>query len=519
MMKTIGNYEILSVIAEHGPTTICIAKHKKLGRKTFLKIFKSNDPTLLQRFEREAKIVADLNDEQIVAIYDFGEEDGYYYISMEYVEGSNLKEFLEAETLSDEQIIEIAWKITKAVSVLHKRNYIHRDLKPENILIDKNRNIKLTDFGIAYHESLHRMTSEGSLLGTPLYMSPEQINNMPVTPASDVFSMGIIFYQMVTGKHPFEAPRIGEIFSQILTRRVENLKNYRPELPDWFCRLVHRMLEKDPSQRFRSATELLSVFQAEWNHELPANVTASERPNQSKYPYIFGSIALAAILTLIVFWFVSMNNHTPAAPGEGGSAITINPDSVNNRDSVGTAARADLTPPSVNRPNVKPVNNLRTSVKKDTFSVKPLLREYTELIIKTYPWCRIYLNYQLIDSTPMIQPIKLKPGKYLLGLQNPLYPLYSDTIVVLPKKQNVLEFYLDSIFARLDLDVLPWGKVYVDGKYIGNTPLQKPIYLTKEKHVLEIRNKYYMTWRDTLDFSKSSRIQKQIALQGLRKRQ
>ena len=115
----------------------------------------------------------------------------------------------------------------------------------------------------------------------------------------------------------------------------------------------------------------------------------------------------------------------------------------------------------------------------------------------------------------MIRPLRLKPGKYLIGLQNPLYPSFTDSITIPAKKYFTLSFNLDSIFARLDLQVLPWGRVYVDGKYIGETPLQKPIYVTREKHFIEVKNDYYVTWHDTLDFKGKSRIRKIISLKEL----
>ncbi len=517
MMKSIGNYEILQVIAEHGPTLICLARHKKLGRKTFLKIFKSADATLLERFEREAKVVADLNDKHIVAIYDFGEEDGRYFISMEYVEGSNLKEYLDSHTLTSRDIIEFAYKITKAVAVLHKHGYIHRDLKPENILVSKEQKIKLTDFGIAFHESLHHVTTEGSLLGTPLYMSPEQINNLPVTPASDVFAMGIIFYRMAAGKHPFTAPRIGEIFSQILSKPVENLKTLRPDLPDWFCTMVGKMLEKEPQNRYRSASELLEIFKK--HHVAQPTIEEFSPSADKKVPGIAFYLAGAAVFILLIIlgWQFSKNMEKKPQP-----IVADTLQIVNNRDSLQQTGppnqqQQDSALASANGVQKHERKLLHNDIRPPSVNNIPFER-YVNVKIQTYPWCKIYLNYQLVDSTPMIRPLKLKPGKYIIGLQNPLYPSYTDSITIPAQRDYTLSFNLDSIFSRLDLQVLPWGKVYIDGKYIGETPLQRPIYVTRGKHYIEVKNDFYVTWHDTLDFSGKSKIQKIIALKEERKK-
>jgi len=509
-IKSIGNYEILEIIAEHGPTLICKARHKKLGRTTFLKIFKSADANLLQRFEREARIVADLNDEHIVSIYDFGEENDLYFIAMEYVDGGNLKEYLDTHTLSTDEIIDFAYNIAKAVAVLHRHGYIHRDLKPENILVNKTGQIKLTDFGIAYHDALFHMTTEGSLLGTPLYMSPEQINNLPLTSASDVFALGIIFYQLAVKKHPFEAPRIGEIFSQILSKEAENPCNIRPELPKWFCQLIQKMLAKEPEKRPQSAEVILrelEKFRTPQGSETLSRKTLpppSRKKNVGWLPVILG----AGLLVLIVFFL--FRKHAPSgspASGNSDSLVAVLPES-----SLTDSAQAPDLRKSENRSTENPGRTAKDSAPHTVLPPKNEIIPYTQVLIQTYPWCKIYLNYQLVDSTPMTRPLRLKPGKYVLGLQNPLYPSFADTVSIPAQKSYTLTFNLDSIFARLDLQVSPWGKVYIDGKYIGETPLQKPVYLTREKHVIEIKNQFYRTWRDTIDFRKKTKVQKFIAL-------
>lgn len=513
-MECIGNYEILEVIAEHGPTLICLAKHKKLGRKTFLKIFKSADITLLKRFEREAKVVADLNDKHIVSIYDFGEENGRYFISMEYVDGSNLKEYLDHHELSSEEIVEIAYKITKAVAVLHAHGYIHRDLKPENILVSKDGKVKLTDFGIAFHDSLNHVTTEGSLLGTPLYMSPEQINNLPITPASDVFALGIIFYQMATKKHPFAAPRIGEIFSKILSQPIEDLCTARADLPVWFCQLVNRMLNKEPKARYPSARELLDEFRKHHLFPVPPNEEESPAPKKvSKAAFYLVGLAVFVLLLILGYRFaINMEQKS-----SGIVADTLNTkiaiDSSKQTENQISGEKDSLTIAAVT--GQKSVKGTETKNNATLPVVKPPYIKYVNLKIQTYPWCKIYLNYQLIDSTPMIRPLKLRPGKYLIGLQNPLYPSFTDSITIPQKKNFTLSFNLDSVFARLDLQVLPWGRVYVDGKYIGETPLQKPIYVTRTTHFIEVKNDFYITWRDTLDFRGKSRIRKIVSLKEL----
>ncbi|NOX37598.1 MAG: protein kinase [Calditrichaeota bacterium] len=522
----IGNYRILETILDKGTARVYLAVHQHLGRKTFLKVYTGGDQTLIQRFEREARIVADLNHPAIVQIYDFGEEDGQYFIAMEYVEGQNLQEYIRDRQLDADQILDLAFQIASSVAVFHEKGYIHRDLKPENILIDRDGRVKITDFGLSVHERLTRITNEGNLLGTPLYMAPEQINNLPVSPATDVFALGVIFYQMATGEHPFYAEHIGELFSRILSTEPAEISKRRSDLPDWFTRLVHRMLEKEPEKRPASALEVVQVFRVHHGgglkdsarHQVPAG-KKSVFPRKRRLALVAAGVF---ILLGILFWqsrediwrfaFLaadSTHQDVTAVSDSGNAVLAVSPPLPLPENSKMTAAQnpAEL---SVNIESPQPVE---LSPHTDTLSSGEA--EETALLVRTWPWCRVYLNYQFMDVTPMLKPLQVQPGKYILSLQNPDYPSWSDTIVVYPNRLNVVAYNLDTLFMRLDLQVIPWGKVYIDGQFIGITPFKKPIYLTKRTHILRIENEFYQTYEDTLRWKGQLVIEKSVVLQEL----
>ena len=510
-MASIGNYDILETISQTGPSTVYLAIHQKLNRKTLLKVYRGGDPKLIDRFEREARIVADLNSDYIVQVYDFGEIDGQFYISMEYVDGQNLQEFLASHRLSGDELMEFSFQIARAVSVLHLKGYIHRDLKPENILVSKDKKIKLTDFGISLHRSLKRITSEGALLGTPLYMSPEQINNLPLTAACDVFALGIIFYQMAAGKHPFESEQYGEVFAHILTTEPPELCRVRPDLPQWYCDMVTRALQKDAGQRIPDAMTLMQIIQQnmpEQFGDIPFPKTPGRRNPARMLIAVFVLLAVLSTAWLIRHrvWL------TPQPPAPVDTTFSPN----QTEDSAKQVIKPDTNRLAHAPTNDQPTNHQQsedrsTATPKPADQIKPDNRP-TTLFVRTYPWCNIYLNYKLIDQTPMAEAIKIKPGRYVLGLQNPSYPSFTDTIEIRPHQQNKLFYNLDSIFVRVDLNVIPWGKVYIDGKYIGTTPIKSPIYVTRDFHVLEIQNKYYQSWIDTLDTRNEMVIKRSIQL-------
>lgn len=512
-LQSIGNYDIIEPISSSGATAVYLGRHKKLKRKTLLKVYSGGDPALIDRFEREARIVADLDSELIVSIYDFGKEGNYFYISMEYVDGHNLEVYLKEHELSEEQIIDFALQISDCTAVLHKKGYIHRDLKPENILVDKQQKIKLTDFGLSFHDAANRVTSDGDLLGTPFYMSPEQINNKTLTFSSDVFSLGIIFYQMAAGIHPFEAAKVGEIFSRILSANPAPVKSVRPSLPKWFSRLIEHLLEKEAGRRVQDAAEISRIIRSHIGEEIveisnqPPLVPADNktRPARIVIP------ALIVIVFVGLFFlkdWISNTFYNSADSLSNHSSGVISADSASN-GVITSKFRDSLNYFTANRDSIIHMVEHDSVISNQTESPQ---KHPTTMLIKTYPWCDIYLNYQHIDTGPMIKPLNIKPGNYILGLQNPEYPSYLDSIKIIANKSNELEYNLDSIFSRLELQVQPWGDIFIDGKYIGQTPLQKPLYVTRGKHILKIKNEFYKTWTDTIVCEGKTELIKLITL-------
>lgn len=509
-MKSIANYEILETIAETGPSAVYIARHKKLGRKTLLKVYSGAEQALIDRFEREARIVAELNSDAIVEIYDFGEDKGRFFISMEYIDGWNLDEYLVSHELSDEEIIDFSYQISYCVAVLHQKGYIHRDLKPENILVDRSKRIKLTDFGLTLHESMNRITSEGDLLGTPLYMSPEQINNTPLTTASDVFALGVIFYQMASKQNPFNAQQVGEVFSKILSFDPPDISSVRSSLPHWYCDLVHQLLQKDSKKRPASALEVLYQIKehsnVHWNNEIPLSLQTHQKSGKQA-KLLYASLIMGLIILGYFFGFDYIKENFW---GMTDSTLQQTPDlvadtTIHAQSDTLLKQETDLTKPPTH------AQNNRSPLSDSTLQY-PLTNGKTTFFVKTYPWCKVYLDYKLVGITPLSDSILVKAGKYVLGLQNPNYPSYTDTIRIEPFKNNVFTYNLDSLLLRIELQVLPWGNVYIDDKFIGTTPLQNPLYLAPGKHVLKITNDFYPTWVDTIVYHKNSANRKRIVL-------
>ncbi|NOG44281.1 MAG: serine/threonine protein kinase [Calditrichaeota bacterium] len=504
MKKEIANYEILETISENGPVSVYLAIHKILNRKTLLKVHHSDDTKLIKRFEEEARIVADLDHPSIVAIYDYGRaSQNEFYISMEYVEGGNLNSYLENHDLTIDDKIKLCYQIGNCIKVIHQHGYIHRDLKPQNLLVDKEGFVKLTDFGISFHESLKRTTPDGKLLGTPLFMSPEQINNLPVTKQSDLYSLGVIYYQIFSESNPFDAPNFGEIFSRILSFCPEDLSKVMPETPDWFSKLTNSLIEKEAANRPESIQKVTSIF--EQNIQMENGNNDSGKVIKRKFNFSYFLVPILIIFS-VVFYFKQFNKiETKSDLSDSLSTLSSLQDSL-KQNPVNTNNITETDSSKVNIPITENIENTPNN------QIQQSEKRETKFFINTYPWCRVYLNYKLIDTTPLKDSIIVKPGKYLLGLQNSGYPSWSDSIEINKNMTNIFSYNLDSIFYKLELTVQPWGKVFIDGDYYGTTPLNKPIVLSKKNKTLLIENQYYNSYTDTLIWDGQPVISKNIIL-------
>jgi eukaryotic-like serine/threonine-protein kinase len=257
-----GRYRILRRLGTGGMANVYLAEDEELGRRVAIKILNdrhASDDSFVERFRREAKNAAGLSHPNIVSIYDRGEAEGTYYIAMEYLEGRSLKDRIVAEgPLSIAGAIDATRQILRALGFAHRRGIVHRDIKPHNVLLAQEgteRRHKVTDFGIS-RTSASQMTEAGSIVGTAQYLSPEQARGAPVDQRSDIYSVGIVLYELLTGQLPFTGETPLEIAMKHLSEVPKPPSTLRPEVPPDLDMVVLRALAKDPAERFESAEEM-----------------------------------------------------------------------------------------------------------------------------------------------------------------------------------------------------------------------------------------------------------------------
>ncbi|RKO62514.1 hypothetical protein Cdeb_03217 [Caldibacillus debilis GB1] len=253
-------YKILKLIGGGGMANVYLARDMILERDVAIKILRldyANDEQFIRRFHREAQSATSLSHPNIVNIYDVGEEDDIYYIVMEYVEGETLKEYIKhRHPLPVETAVDIMKQLAAAVRHAHQNNIIHRDIKPQNILIDKQGNVKITDFGIATALTATTITDTNSVLGSVHYISPEQIKGSQATKKSDIYSLGIVMFELLTGKLPYSGETAVAIALKHLQEDLPSPRRLNPSIPQSVENIVLKATAKDPLYRYANIEEL-----------------------------------------------------------------------------------------------------------------------------------------------------------------------------------------------------------------------------------------------------------------------
>lgn len=285
-----GRYKILDMIGGGGMANVYLAHDMILDRNVAVKMLRldlTNDEEFIRRFRREAQSATSLDHPNIVNIYDVGEEEDLYYIVMEYVDGQTLKQYIQKNSpLRVEETIDIMLQLTSAISHAHHNNIIHRDIKPHNILVDQNGKVKITDFGIAVALSATSITETNSVLGSVHYLSPEQARGGMANKKSDIYSLGIVMFELLTGRLPFSGESAVSIALKHLQSETPSVRRWNPAIPQSVENIVLKATAKDPFHRYNSVDDM---------HEDLSTALLPERLNEPKFMIPFDDEATKEI--------------------------------------------------------------------------------------------------------------------------------------------------------------------------------------------------------------------------------
>ncbi|MCU0480571.1 MAG: protein kinase [Anaerolineae bacterium] len=259
--KTLGQFEIEEEIGRGGMATVYKARQRSMNRTVAIKVLPRqmlHDPGFYERFEREVNVISHLENPHILPIYDYGQEEGLPYIAMRYLGGGSLEQRIRRSPVKIDEIEKPLNQVAQALDYAHQQGIIHRDLKPGNIMLDENGNAYLTDFGIA--RVLGSDLTGSMIIGTPAYMSPEQANGLPVDGRSDIYSLGIVLFEWMTGRGPYQAETPMAVLLKQIQEPMPSIRQIRGDVPQSVEDVIIKATSKDPNRRFSSAGEFAQAF-------------------------------------------------------------------------------------------------------------------------------------------------------------------------------------------------------------------------------------------------------------------
>ncbi|HEX7706142.1 MAG TPA: serine/threonine-protein kinase, partial [Thermoanaerobaculia bacterium] len=305
----LGSYRVEDLIGQGGMGQVYRATDTRLDRTVAIKVLPSHlssSPALRERFEREARAISSLSHPHICTLYDVGNEDGTEYLVMEYVEGESLADRLTRGPLPLDQVLRNGSEIAEALAAAHKRGIVHRDLKPGNVMITKG-GAKLLDFGLAkagvtatvsadaLTEHQKPLTAEGTILGTFQYMAPEQLEGLEADPRTDIFALGVVLYEMATGRRAFEGKTRTSLIAAIVAGEPRPLSESQPLATPSLEHVIERCLAKEPDDRWQSARDIASELR--WIAQKKSS-SESAAPSRSRMNWVAGLLLVVAALAV-----------------------------------------------------------------------------------------------------------------------------------------------------------------------------------------------------------------------------
>ncbi len=522
--KTLGRYQIIKELGRGGMGVVLQGKDPKIDRHVALKILRlEEDPdsnkssTLLERFLIEAKAAGRLTHPSIVTIYDVGEEDGLSFIAMEYIEGRDLARVLDEDgRIPLERAIKIITQIAEGLAFAHDLGIVHRDIKPGNILLHFGDKVKITDFGIARLQSSQGMTKTGLLIGTPSYCSPEQVKGKKIDGRSDIFSLGVMFYELITAKHPFKGEELAATIMNIVEKDPVPVSQINPLVPHIVEKMISKMLAKNPDERYLTCQDVIRdirkfdsgarnqiALEAPTEIEAPTQIKKPEKGESSieselydfdkdstQIPQDFPKksskpayIALLVILMATVVWFLKPEWKAPQKSEKEAQIATTDP----SKKLEPVKSPVAATPEAPTTAMVKIVSSVEGEILVDG---KPM--GTTPLDNLELPSGEHVVEVRAKGAQPWTQKVSLKAGENLLVSAKPEQLKASLKLTTIPRK----------------------AKVSIDGKDVGHTPIEISD-LAPGSHEITIRRKGFRVVKKELHLSSDKPNDFKIKLKAL----
>ncbi len=574
------NYQILNTLATGGTAVLYKAIQTSLDRPVVIKRLHAHlisDPSFTRRFELEAKAAASLDHENIVRIIDFGSANDNYYIVMEYIDGPSLKDVLASRgVLGEELALLIAHEICMGLDHAHQHGIVHRDIKPANIMITSEGQVKITDFGLAkLHQSETQQTVASTLLGTPLYMSPEQAIGESVDGRSDLFSLGTICYEAMTGTQPFLGDNYAAVIQSIINDNLPPPSRVRSGIGQQAEAIVMKALSREPGKRFRTAGEMARAIEALLGHERilairdrlkrlaageepaapPAAAARTGARKSRVLPAALGVAAIAAVLAVGVLpgpssrirqWTEALRAAHPAAPsievmtasqGEGAPGLVMIPleesegadtSASSSREtetpetapapdsSVSSAPETEQAPPPAAEPapvETPPAPASATAQQtRATREAEAPEEESGYIRVMVDPPSEIVIDGRTRAVGEDLESFELIAGPHELVCRHEGYRDYTETIVIKRGELSRRAVALEAITGLIEIENPRAAQVFVDGAFKGTTPLGEAISLPPGTHHVELKKTGFRPWKNTVYVPPNETLRLNISL-------
>jgi serine/threonine protein kinase len=464
------SFKIEEKISESSFTCVYRAFDTVLKRNVLLKVLHKHhaaDNDLHQRFVREAQACAALRSEHIVQVYELIEYEGSPAIVLEYIDGTSLKNLINTGTTrSFKYARKVALHTLRGLAAAHERGIIHRDIKPGNILVLTDGTLKVTDFGLAYLASVPTITAQGMVLGTPAYMSPEQIRHEEIDQRTDLFSLGATLVEVLTGERLFEGASYAECAKKIISFKEDMIDNLVEQSSVEFVKFLKLLLAPHREKRYATSKDALNALDQD-ESSIFISIPAPIPKFKHQKLIIRGTAVLLGILTVIFFAFNNFSNFKNYIRNEP----LVRPDTI-----------VPIQPESLQQSRV-----LTEKAIPQTRSIA-LLRDSGTVLLTSTPWAKVYIDNTLIGETPFTKPVALSAGKHSITFMHPSFDPILKSVMVQPDKELHVSADFIEKAGFLNCTVTPWADVYVDEQHKGTTPLEKPILLSAGKHQVRFKH-------------------------------
>ncbi len=541
-MRTISKYQVFSELQSGPITRVYKAIQPELQRIVLIKQLKPErvaDLELVERLKQEGLILAKINSPHVISIFDFGYDDDVPFLVTEFIEGYTLAGLIQQNSMLPWEIgLLMLQQLGRGLGAIHHHNIIHQDIKPENIFISHEGEVKLGDLGF----SIMSDQADYQIQGTPAYLAPEVVAGEPVDFRSDLYSLGLVGYEMLTGENPFAVKDMPAVLNRIINLKLTDIHAVRPEVPEKFSVLIARLMARHPEERFQTASEFSQALEnfklslgikidenclANFlqNHDqyqtAPINVSASPAPavsvpKKNRLAVVAYGVIIVAILIVLLgklmnhgFTFLpgKIDTTTSAMDHDFSPADTLNKTSVivsaGNRDS---AIKRSI--------EVADRLILNNEANSDTSIISNLIEPRLDTIsLSSDPRAWIFRGDDSLGITPLSLVLFSAKEPVELELRAPGFPIIKKALTKTDSIAQNIHINLWKEVGYLEMNIIPWGTIWIDGDSIDVSPREHPIVLAPGNHRLMIRHPSLKNITESFYVAIGETLKKTIQLQ------